>query len=289
MASIPHLNGLQAKFGQKGFNLFAFESQGTEAGALKKFIKDRNITYPVSSGGGGDYEVKGLPTAYLIGVNGKVLWTGNSAREQGNIDKLIKEEMAKIKYPGLGKLDVDSKVAAQATAFAAKQYGTARDGAMKLLDRAGVTADEVNAAADAKTITGKGAGEDAPGKEVELTPTLRDAAFIVKRVSDVHAKLIAKADKFVESKDYLDAQNIHTQIVSTFGKKSPEGLASDEKLGEWKKDKEIQKEIKAQAELVSTLTRIAKLKDDAKKLQLEAFIKKNEGTRAAEKAQAEMP
>lgn len=264
-----------------------FEHQGTPAEQLKEFVKEHKMIYPVSAGGGGSFTGgRGIPIGWLIGVEGKVIWQGNPAGESGKVDKLIEDEIRKIKYPGLGKLEVDSKVAGAATAFAARQYDKARSDAAKILDRAGVTAAQVNEAeADAKTIR---TGEGDAAKEVEIDATLRDAAFIVRRVTETHAKLVSKAGDFEKSKDYLDAQSTWQEVVNTFGKRSDEGKAADEKLKEYRKDKEIQKEIRAQAELVTLLTRLANANDEIKKVQLEAFIKKNEGTRAAEKAQAEI-
>jgi hypothetical protein len=285
--SIPHLNGLQAKFGQKGLVLLTFHSQQATEAELNTFIKDHKIIYPVSSGGGSSFTGgRGIPIGWLIGVEGKVIWQGNPAGESGRVDKLIEDEIRKIKYPGLGKLDVDARVAGAATAFSARQYDKARTDAGKLLERAGVTAAQVTEAGeDAKTIK-VGEGDDA--KEVELNAMLRDAAFVVRRVEETYAGMKSSAEAFEAKKDYLDAQNIWQDIMNTFGRRSTEGAAADEKIKEYRRDREIQKEIRAQAELVTLLTRLANANDEIRKTQLEAYIKKHEGTRAAEKAQAEI-
>lgn len=288
MASIPHLNGLQAKFGQKGFNLFAFHHQAATKDELAKFCKDRGITYPVSQGGGTAFSgTGGIPVAWLIGVEGKIVWQGNPAASQGALDAKIKEEMAKIKYPGLGKLDVDAKVAPAAALFTQKQYDKARETALKLIEKTGLTWEAIDeAAVDVKALKTPADEKTGEVKEVELTPALRDAAFVVRRVKETGAKLAEKAGKHESAKDYLEASQVLTQIVTAFGKKADEGKAAQDKLDEWKKDKDIKKEIAAQTELVGLLSKLEKAKDDARAAQLDAFIKKYEGTRAAERAQA---
>lgn len=290
MSSIPHLNGLQAKFGQKGFNLFAFHHQSATKEQLAKFCKDKGITYPVSQGGGSAFDGgRGIPVAWLIGVEGKIVWQGNPAAMQGALDAKIKEEMDKIKYPGLGKLDVDAKVAPSAALFVQKQYDKAREGALKLIEKTGLKWEDIDGAAiDVKTLKAPADEKTGEVKEIELTPTLRDAAFLVRRVKETGEKLKGTADRHESAKDYYEGTQVLTQIVTSFGKKSDEGKAAQEKLDAWKKDKDIKKEVAAQTELVGLLAKAEKAKPEAKNAQLEAFIKKYEGTRAAERAKEAM-
>lgn len=253
---------------------------------MKQFVKDKGITYPISAGGGGSFTGSGgIPVAWLIGVEGKVIWQGNPARDQGTLDKLIKEEIDKIKFPGLGKLDVDAKVAGAATLFVQKQYEKSRETAQKLIERTGLKWEDIDQAAiDVTTLKGPVDEKTGEAKDIELTPTLRDAAFVIRRVGEAAAKLKAKADAHESAKDYLEGTEVLNQIVTSFGKKSEEGKAASDKLGEWKKDKDIQKDFKAQTELVSLLAKLEKAKSDVRNAQLEAFIKKYEGTRAADRA-----
>jgi len=288
--SIPHLNALQTKFGQKGLNLFAFEHQGTKPDDLKEFVKKNNIIYPVSAGGGSSFSGSGgIPVGWLIGVEGKVIWQGNPAAESGKIDTLIKEEIDKIKFPGLGKLDVDAKVAPSAVLFSQKQYEKAREGALKLIEKTGLKWEDIDGAAiDVKSLKAPADEKTGEVKEIELTPTLRDAAFLVRRVKETGEKLKGTADKYESDKDYYEGTQVLTQIVTSFGKKSEEGKAAQEKLDAWKKDKDIKKEVAAQTELVGLLAKAEKAKPEVKNAQLEAFIKKYEGTRAAERAKEAM-
>jgi hypothetical protein len=244
------------------------------------------MTYPVSQGGGNAFSgTGGIPVAWLIGVEGKIVWQGNPAASQGALDAKIKEEMAKIKYPGLGKLDVDAKVAPAAALFTQKQYDKARETALKLIDKSGLTWEAIDEAADdVKSLKAPADEKTGEVKEVELTATLRDAAFLVRRVKETGAKLSGKADKHESAKDYYEASLVLGQIVTAFGKKAEEGKAAQEKLDAWKKDKDIKKEIAAQAELVALLVKLEKAKDEARAAQLDAFIKKYEGMRAAERA-----
>ncbi|MBI4566426.1 MAG: redoxin domain-containing protein [Planctomycetes bacterium] len=48
----------------------------------------------------GTYGVKLFPTAYVVGVDGKVVWEGNPAEKPEHVEKIIKDELAKVKGEG---------------------------------------------------------------------------------------------------------------------------------------------------------------------------------------------
>jgi thiol-disulfide isomerase/thioredoxin len=291
---IPHLNDLHAKYGAKGFNLFAMEKAAPSLPVLKAVIKLRGITYPVSMAGGSSFSGN-APNGWLIGVEGKILWTGNPMDDKEKVDTLIAAEMAKVKYPGLGRVDVDKKVASLASQFSGKKWGEARDGAAKILDKAGVTEDAVSSAEPgASTVKGKPDPKTGESADVELNDMLRDAAYIIARARTFYGRLRDTARKLGEDKDYTDAMAVYETIIARFGKKSPEGTTAGDVLSKWAKDKDVQKEIKALNELKGIIAGVQKIKDDDKrddtlKKQLADFIGKNEGTRAAVKAKEAMP
>lgn len=75
-AEIPELVKLQASLGPKGFVILGV-SMDDETEAVAPFAKSMKINYPVVLNGGETapkgWVVPGLPTAYLIGRDGKVL------------------------------------------------------------------------------------------------------------------------------------------------------------------------------------------------------------------------
>ncbi|MDD5302705.1 MAG: TlpA disulfide reductase family protein [Elusimicrobia bacterium] len=75
-AEIPELVKLQANLGSRGFAILGV-SMDEETEAVAPFAKAAQINYPVILNGGENapkgWVVPGLPTAYLIGRDGKVL------------------------------------------------------------------------------------------------------------------------------------------------------------------------------------------------------------------------
>ncbi len=75
-AEIPELLKLQAGLGGKGFAVLGVSMDG-EVSAVASFSAKMRITYPIILNGGErapqGWVVPGLPTAYLIGRDGKVL------------------------------------------------------------------------------------------------------------------------------------------------------------------------------------------------------------------------
>ncbi|MHC4820218.1 MAG: hypothetical protein ACYTDX_00685 [Planctomycetota bacterium] len=94
----------------------------------------------------------------------------------------------------------------------------------------------------------------------------------------------AFAEKLVEEKKYLRAQEVLTRVSKEF-KKTETGMKAAETLKEWKKDKAISAEIKAQQLLMKMMKLESNLdrplekmkKKDIKvaRVRLESFIKKN--------------
>jgi hypothetical protein len=111
------------EYGGKGLNMYLLESQGTAEEKLKAFLKGKGFTAPVQMGGMAGYPGdRGLPFAYVIGVDGTVVFEG-----RGDYHAAVKVEMAKIKYPGLGKLEVAKGLEKAAGNFVAKAYAKAID------------------------------------------------------------------------------------------------------------------------------------------------------------------
>lgn len=258
LALIPHLVDLQADYGGRGLHIFAFEAQGHTPDEIKACMEERGGgSYPVAAGGGASYQTDGgIPHAWLIGVDGKVIWQGNP--HDGNLDRLMKEELAKVRYPGLGRLEFSSDVSKVVKSFLKGDLGGAREAAEKIV------ADE-KASAEAK----------------------EEAQHIIGKIQAKLDSRRSKAEAAVADRRYADALEIYSWIKGAFAK-TEDGDAADELLKTWKKDKDIQREIEAAEALAGLLAQLKSASADAKVAALEKFAatKKYEGTKAAEEAAA---
>jgi thiol-disulfide isomerase/thioredoxin len=88
---IPHLNKLQQKYSGKSFQLLSFVAEGHET--MDPFLKKREVEYPIGleSNSLDDYGVSGIPHAFVIGANGKVVWHGHSASP--DLEKTVEQEI----------------------------------------------------------------------------------------------------------------------------------------------------------------------------------------------------
>lgn len=88
---IPHLNDLQQKYSGKHFQLLSFVAEGHRT--TDSFLTKRKVAYPVGleSNSLDDYGVTGIPHAFVIGANGKVVWHGHSASPE--LEMAIEQEI----------------------------------------------------------------------------------------------------------------------------------------------------------------------------------------------------
>jgi thiol-disulfide isomerase/thioredoxin len=89
-ASIPHLNEIHAKYKDKGLVIVGVSDE--EAAGIKEFQKSTPMNYPngISKTLVGQYGVQGIPHAFLIGKDGKLLWRGHPMRlTDADIEKAL--------------------------------------------------------------------------------------------------------------------------------------------------------------------------------------------------------
>ena len=84
VAGIPHLNDLQARHRDKGFRILSFTDEDRRT--VEKFQKKTRspIEYTVGIGSplSQTYGVRGIPHAFLIGRDGKLVWQGHPANPE---------------------------------------------------------------------------------------------------------------------------------------------------------------------------------------------------------------
>lgn len=254
MKALPSLNKLYTEKKEKGLHIFIVYAQSHPREEVEKFLADRGCKVPCPYNGS-DFSGyrngwSGLPYGFVIGPDAKVVWEGRSGYEA-----VIDKELARIKYPGLGKLEVAPGLEKVAQAFVAGNYAQARSDA-----------------------------EKAKEKKADNEAFVADADFIIKRVDEVAKKLQGQAEAGKASRRYHDALKALDTLAKGF-KGTDEGKAAEDEAKELRKDKDVKKELSAWDALEKTLQANEKAKDNAaKKKNLNDFYKKYEGTAAADEA-----
>ena len=96
--SFPFMNELQSKYGAKGFEIVAVNLDA-KRGDADKFLAEVPARFNVAFDAKGEtarrFEVKGMPSSYLIGRNGKVIAAhqGFKEEERGELDARIAQAL----------------------------------------------------------------------------------------------------------------------------------------------------------------------------------------------------
>jgi hypothetical protein len=239
------------------------ERQGTSPDDLRKFVADRGIKYPVTQGGFGGYSAQGLPFVWVIGIEGKVIYAGRS-----DYVRKAEEEVAKIKYPGLGRNEIVQQLQRAAQQFSDGQLGQSLQAAQRELD---------------------GVQRRAERAERELTEDEAkikdDAEFIIGRVTQRLDAMKAEIKEYEEAKRYHKAQAI-LENISTVFRGTDHAKEATDKIAEWRRDRDIRREVDAGNALDTLLERHKDDTADRFNAALDGFIRRHEGTQAAKDAEA---
>ena len=253
MKALPSNQALWEKHKDDGLHIFLVESQGGTLEDITQYAKDRNLTLPLVIRNGSDFGGykggNGLPYAFVVGPDGKVVWQGRKGYEA-----VIAEQLERIKYPGLGKLEVAKECVKAAEKFGKGDLAGAREEAEKVKE-----------------------------KEGDNEAAVADAEYIIQRVDGKIETLRNKIDAAKEKRRYHDA----VRYLEELSGKSFKGLEVADTAKEELKDlkKEQKDELKAWEQLEKTLEANEKVKSDGdKKKNLIKFYEKYEGTAAAEEA-----
>lgn len=255
MKALPSVNALYNEHKDKGLHVFLVYAQGHSREETEKFLAARNITVPCPHGdanfGGYRNGWSGLPYAFVIGPDGKVAWEGRSGYAA-----VVNKELARIKYPGLGKLEVVKELEKAAVKFGAGDFAGARIDA-----------------------------EKAKEKDADKEAIVADADWIIARVDAKAASLRKRVDETKAAKRYHETVAALEDLSGKGFKGMEVATAAAEELKELKKDKEVAKELKAWDALAKTVESNKKVKDvGTQRTNLNTFAKKNEGTAAGDEA-----
>ncbi len=255
LASMPEVQALWNKYEGKGLHVFMLERQGHTEAQIAQVYQGRGLTFPQVIEGSFPYNGVGtIPYAYVIGVDGNVIFEGHKGYA-GVID----EEIKKVKYLGLGKPEVAKDLEKSAVAFSTGEYAKAREEALK-----------------------------AKEKKPEDAAVVADAEYIIAKVEAKATALRTQIDADKAAKRYhLAVKGLETLSGKAFKGMEVADTAAAE-LKEIKADKAIKEELKAWDALTKLQDSQKKITDNAaKKRALEDFARKNDGMAAASEATAQ--
>jgi len=152
ITAIPHVQELHERYADRGLVVIGHTDGSSRD--LESFIEKKGITYSITVGPdiGNDYDVRGIPHVYIIGVDGRVAWHGHPARLS---DEIVERELERVDLTALGggpsgptvELEpTDRKVARAVERIGELQIG----GAIHSLER--IAEGEDDAAAEAAVV-----------------------------------------------------------------------------------------------------------------------------------------
>ena len=91
-ASIPHLNGINKNYQDKGLVVMGISDEKPDV--VAKFRKSTPMEYHVATGGSAiqkKFGINGIPHAFVVGKDGKILWEGHPMELKDDvIEKALK-------------------------------------------------------------------------------------------------------------------------------------------------------------------------------------------------------
>lgn len=136
-----------------GLHVITFYAQAHKLEQIEEVVKANNIQYPISLDEKpwlAGYESPDLPRVWIIGTDGKVKFAGSEGYAE-----VLKAELAKVKYPGLGKAEIAKNLQPAAKLFVEGKYKEAYDLAEKIYDETDDETEEDDADHIMKRIDGR--------------------------------------------------------------------------------------------------------------------------------------
>lgn len=213
MRQLPQMNELYEKYNGKGLHVIGLYAQDHPLDEVRALIKDSNIKYPQALAWIDEekrWNMPSLPMCWVIGVDGNVKFVGAKG-----YDKVLQDQLAKVKNPGLGDMELTPELKEAAAAFAGNDYGKA----YKLADAVANNTEASDAA-------------------------LECASAIKAKVDDRFRTLRNKAEVAEVEKDWRLCVATWEQIAAQFSgyEDAAEAKEKSEKL---KADKKVQLELEA--------------------------------------------
>ena len=221
-------------------------------GVAQPYVTKNKMEFLVAVGGGANgYQTRGIPAAWLVAPNGKIVWKGHPSQVKNDmIEKHIKDVILKPKF----KLSKDLKRANKH--LNAGSYGK---GLVEL--------EKVIAKTDDDSV-------------------ITEAKDAIAKVNQFGEEELNAVEDYAKAGFYIDAMSKLKGLTKSF-KGTALGDRATTKYDEWKKDKTIKLEIDG-AETIAAAKELmnkAKYKDAARALAKITKSKKYNGTKAQSRAQ----
>ena len=102
MPSAPHLGRWHQAYAKKGLTIVVnFGDDEEKLDKVKALVKEKEMTWPVlfdkGSRNNKAFGITSQPYAYLVGVEGKVIWEGMLVRNREELEKVVAAEVEKVK------------------------------------------------------------------------------------------------------------------------------------------------------------------------------------------------
>lgn len=247
-----------------GLHVVTFYAQAHKLEQIEEVVKANNIKYPISldeKAWVAGYESPELPRVWIIGTDGTIKFAGS----EGYAD-VLKTELAKVKYPGLGKNDIAKKLQPAAKLFVEGKYKEAYAAAEKVFDD---TDDETEE---------------------------NDADHIMKRIDGIMNTLSVRAETAEASRNYELAIRCWTELARFKGLDT--AAEAPQRLKKLTDSAEVKKGLAARRALTSLMLALDvefQAIDDSEPAAVKTFREKclaayvdfaakNKGTAAADQA-----
>ena len=220
MRQLPHMNELNATPGLHVVGLYA---QIHTLEEIEAVVEKHEIEYPLTADGdlfnNAGYVTDGitLPHVWIIGVEGKIVFAGMAGYSEA-----LEAELAKVKYPGLGKASVHKELEPAAKAFVEGKYAEA----YKLAE--------------------------AVSESTEDEKAEEDADYIVELIDDRLGTLSVRAETAEIMKDYGLALACWEELATKY-KGLEDAAEAPERLKKLQDDKAVAKENTARRALFSLM------------------------------------
>jgi hypothetical protein len=257
----PHLKEVDAEFASQGLKVLALSDEAVDL--VEPYVEQLDLNFTVAAGShsSGAYGVTGIPHSVLIDAQGNVAWQGSPYELSKAV---IKKALKGAKRPKTDFLALH--YAAEVDARVSKSVELAGDGelAAALKEADAVLADDKATEAQKKDATG-----------------LKDAI-------EKHVKALTdQAERLVKARDPDRAIRVLDGVAKELPS-SEAGAKAKKRIDEINADPKMKAEIDAAKALERLKDQIRPLKRDKAKPKIEEFVKKYEGTKAAERAKFQL-
>ncbi len=259
VAAWPHLQELHDQYASKGLVILGLSDETPEK--VGAFVDENGYTARIAHGShtSGKYGVTGIPATFIVGPDGKLVWSGRPSE----LNSSILENALKGAKPRNGGM----------LAFAPSSAAGGR------------IAGQLKACEDGKIGKAHAAllafAADEKASETERT----DAAALAGEIETHVAALMSQAERFTKARDVFKSVAIYDALAKEFGA-AKTGSDAKAKADEIRKDATLAKELAAAEAFEKMRESTAKLGTSKARDKWKDFAEKYKGTRAGERANA---